>query len=109
VSAARCSGWSGPGGEEFALDKSASAGAEAPAELPTAVVGGTSRRNVLGAIASKRAMATSRERSDDNRVGAGRSGGGKSAGITAPNEPEEQAMSARRYRYGATQREAASA
>ena len=60
VSAARCSGWSGPDGEEFALDKSASAGAEAPAELLTAVVGGTSRRNVLGAIASKRTIATSR-------------------------------------------------
>src|SRR6516225_6672517 len=60
VSAARCSGWSGPDGEEFALDKSASAEAEAPAELLTAVVGGTSRRNVLGAIASKRTIATSR-------------------------------------------------
>src|SRR6516165_6257558 len=60
VSAARCSGWSGPDGEEFALDKSASPGAEAPAELLTAVVGGTSRRNVLGAIASKRTSATSR-------------------------------------------------
>src|SRR5215470_11524730 len=60
VSAARCSGWSGPDGEEFALDKSASAGAEAPAELLTAVVGGTSRRHVLGAIASERTMATSR-------------------------------------------------
>ena len=60
VSAARCFGWSGPDGEEFALDNSASAGASAPAELLTAVVGGTSRRNVLGAIASKRTIATSR-------------------------------------------------
>src|SRR5215468_3467973 len=60
VSAARRVGWSGPDGEEFALDKSASAEAEAPAELLTAVVGGTSRRNVLGAIASKRTIATSR-------------------------------------------------
>ena len=60
VSAARRVGWSGPDGEEFALDKSASAGAKAPAELLTAVVGGTSRRNVLGAIASKRTSATSR-------------------------------------------------
>ena len=60
MSAARCFGWSGPDGEEFALDKSASAEAEAPAELLTAVVGGTSRRNVLGAIASKRTIATSR-------------------------------------------------
>src|SRR5215467_6254509 len=60
VSAARRVGWSGPDGEEFALDKSASAEARAPAELLTAVVGGTSRRNVLGAIASKRTMATSR-------------------------------------------------
>jgi hypothetical protein len=58
--AARRVGWSGPGGEEFALDKSASAEAEGPAELLTAIVGGTSRRNVLGAIASKRTMATSR-------------------------------------------------
>ena len=60
VSAARCFGWSGPDGEEFALDKSASAEAKTPAELLTAVVGGTSRRNVLGAIASKRTIATSR-------------------------------------------------
>ena len=60
VSAARRVGWSGPDGEEFALDKSASAEAKTPAELPTAVVGGTSRRNVLGAIASKRTIATSR-------------------------------------------------
>jgi hypothetical protein len=47
--AARCSEWSGPYGEEFATDKSASANYQA--ELLTAIVSGTSRRNVLGAIA----------------------------------------------------------
>src|SRR5262249_22843412 len=60
VSAARCFGWSGPDGEEFARDKSASAAAEGPAEPLTAIVGGSSRRNVLGAIAAKRTIATSR-------------------------------------------------
>src|SRR5438128_1298198 len=44
------------------LDKSASAPA---AELFTVTANGTSRRNVLGAIALKRSIATSR--SDDNR------------------------------------------
>ena len=44
------------------LDKSASA---LVAELLTIKVSGTSRRNVLGAIALKRSIATSR--SDDNR------------------------------------------
>src|SRR5215468_1097677 len=73
VSAARCFGWSGPDGEEFALDKSASAEAKAPAELLTAVVGGTSRRNVLGAIAAKRTIATSR-----------------SEATTTESEPDEQ-------------------
>jgi hypothetical protein len=61
--AARCFEWSGPYGEEFAPDKSASANYQA--ELLTAIVSGTSRRNVLGAIALKRTIATSR--SDDNR------------------------------------------
>jgi hypothetical protein len=61
--AARCFEWSGPYGEEFATDKSASANYQA--ELLTAIVSGTSRRNGLGAIASKRTIATSR--SDDNR------------------------------------------
>src|SRR5438477_12563436 len=46
------------------LDKSASA---LVAELLTIKVSGTSRRNVLGAIALKRSIATSR--SDDNRDG----------------------------------------
>src|SRR5262249_8845671 len=69
VSAARCSGWSGPDGEESALDKSASAGAEAPAELLTALVGGSSRRNVLGAIASQRTIATSRSEATTTESG----------------------------------------
>src|SRR5262249_59074640 len=60
VSAARCFGWSGPDGEEFALDKSASARAEAPAEPLTAILGRPSARNMLGAIASARTIATSR-------------------------------------------------
>ena len=50
---ARGFGWSGPYGEEFALDKSASA-TDYQAELLTAIVSGTSRRNVLGAIASEK-------------------------------------------------------
>jgi hypothetical protein len=49
------------------------------------------------------------QRSDDNRLAAGRPDDGKSAGIPAPGAPRENEMSARRYRYGATQREAASA
>jgi hypothetical protein len=49
-SAARCCGWSGPCGEEFAPDKSASAGIEL-AELLAVIVSSTWRRNVLGAIA----------------------------------------------------------
>jgi hypothetical protein len=48
--AARRVEWSGPYGEEFASDKSASA-MTYPAELLTVIVSGTSRRNVLGAIA----------------------------------------------------------
>ena len=108
VSAARRVGWSGPDGEEFALDKSASAEAKTPAELLTAVVGGTSRRNVLGAIASKRTSATSRSEatttdseSDDQTA--------VRAQESAPGATREKDMLARRYRYGATQREAASA
>ena len=50
--AARRSGWSGPDGEEFAPDTSASAGSQNRAELLTIHVGGTLRRNELGAIAS---------------------------------------------------------
>src|SRR5262245_30000830 len=48
--AARRVEWSGPDGEEFAPDKSASARTY-PAELLTAIVSGTLRRNVFGAIA----------------------------------------------------------
>jgi hypothetical protein len=48
-------------------------------------------------------------RSDDNRLGARRPGGGKSAGIPAPGAPREKERSARRSRYEATQREATSA
>jgi hypothetical protein len=49
--AARCFGWSGPYGEEFAPDKSASAMTDYQAELFAAIASSTSRRNVLGAIA----------------------------------------------------------
>ena len=49
--AARGSGWSGPYGEEFAPDKSASATTDYQAELLTVIVSGSLRRNVLGAIA----------------------------------------------------------
>jgi hypothetical protein len=52
--AARRVEWSGPYGEEFAPDKSASAMVNDQAELLTAIVSGTSRRNVLGAIASEK-------------------------------------------------------
>ncbi len=43
-----------PDGEEFAPDKSASALADDGAELLMAIVSGTSRRNVLGAIAREK-------------------------------------------------------
>ena len=108
VSAARCFGWSGPGGEEFALDKSASAEAEAPAELLTAIVGGTSRRNVLGAIAPEKNDCNFPQRSDDNRDGARRRDNGPSAGTAAPGKPAESATHARRYRYEATRRRTSS-
>src|SRR5262245_50414514 len=49
--AARRSGWSGPSGEEFAPDTSASARIRSRAELLTVIGSGTLRRNVLGAIA----------------------------------------------------------
>jgi hypothetical protein len=49
---ARRSVWSGPYGEEFAPDTSASAQVRFRAELPTVIVSGTLRRNELGAIAS---------------------------------------------------------
>jgi hypothetical protein len=62
LSPARRVVWSGPYGEEFAPDKSASAN---QAELSTANVSSASRRNVSGAIASDKNDATSR--SDDNR------------------------------------------
>ena len=107
-SAARCFGWSGPGGEEFALDKSASAEAEAPAELLTAIVGGTSRRNVLGAIAPEKNDCNFPQRSDDNRDGARRRDNGPSAGTAAPGKPAESATHARRYRYEATRRRTSS-
>ena len=87
MSAARRVGWSGPDGEEFALDKSASAEAKTPAELLTASVGGTSRRNVLGAIASEKNDCNFPQRSDDNRAGAPERDSGTNAGITAPDEP----------------------
>jgi hypothetical protein len=49
--AARRFGWSGPDGEEFVPDTSASAGTDNQTELLTITVSGSSRRNVLGAIA----------------------------------------------------------
>ena len=52
--AARRCGWSGPCGEEFAPDTSASAQVRCRAELLTSIVGGTLRRNELGAIASEK-------------------------------------------------------
>src|SRR5262249_10582236 len=48
-------------------------------------------------------------RSDDNRLAAGRPDDGTSAGIPAPGALRGKEMSARRYGYGATQREPASA
>jgi hypothetical protein len=52
------------------LDLSASAEADGPAGLLTALVGGPPRRNVLGAIASEKNDCDFPERSDDDRVGA---------------------------------------
>ena len=56
-----------PDGEEFALDKSASARSAYPAELLTVSVSGTLRRNVLGAIAFEKNDCNFPQRSDDNR------------------------------------------
>ena len=77
------------------------------AELLTIIVSGTSRRNVLGAIASKRTIATSR--SDDNRDESRNRDNEKNARFTATNEPEEHATYAQRYRYAATRRKTVSA
>ena len=101
--------WSGPCGEEFAPDTSASARVRYRAELLTVNVSSTLRRNELGAIASAKNDCNFPQRSDDNRDGARQRDSGKSAGISAPNEPEENATSAPRYRYGATQRKTVSA
>ena len=65
--AARRVGWSGPDGEEFAPDTSASALSRYRAELLTIIVSGTLRRNVLGAIASEKNDCNFPQRSDDNR------------------------------------------
>ena len=65
--AARRSVWSGPSGEEFAPDKSASATTDYQAELLTVSMSGASRRNVLGAIASEKNDCNFPQRSDDNR------------------------------------------
>ena len=54
--------------EEFALDKSASALSRFQAELLTACVSGTSRRNVLGAIASAKNDCNFPQRSDDTEA-----------------------------------------
>ena len=59
--------WSGPYGEEFAPDTSASALLPDGAELLTVLVSGTLRRNVLGAIASEKNDCNFPKRSDDNR------------------------------------------
>jgi hypothetical protein len=47
-------GWSGPYGEEFAPDPSASVRIRFSAELLAILVSGSLRRNVLGAIASEK-------------------------------------------------------
>jgi hypothetical protein len=65
--AARRVGWSGPGGEEFAPDTSASARIRYRAELLAIIVSGTLRRNVLGAIASEKNDCNFPQRSNDNR------------------------------------------
>ena len=85
--AARRLEWSDLHGEEFAADKSASVPV---AELLTVMVGGTSRRNVLGAIAWKRSIATSR--SDDNRDE------DKTANHSSDDPPEAAGKLPKRYR-----------
>jgi hypothetical protein len=62
---------------------------------------------VLGAIAMKRTIATSR--SDNNRDESHKRDNGKNAEITLTNEPGKQATYAWRYRYAATQRKTVSA
>jgi hypothetical protein len=65
---------------------------------------GTLRRNVLGAIASEKNDCNFPQRSDDNRAGARNRDNRKTAGITAAIELEEDVKYARRYPYGATQK-----
>jgi len=66
--AARRVEWSGPYGEEFAPDKSASAMTKYQAELLTVNVSGTSRRNVLGAIASEKNDCNFPQRQQPRRI-----------------------------------------
>jgi hypothetical protein len=66
--AARRFGWSGPYGEEFAPDKSASALTDYQAEPLTVIVSGSSRRNVLGAIAFEKNDCNFPWRRQPNRI-----------------------------------------
>jgi hypothetical protein len=91
------------------LDKSASALVHYQAELLTAIVSGTLRRNVLGAIASAKNDCNFPERSDDNRDGCRKRDKRKTAGITVPNALEEDASDEWRYPYRATQKKPFSA
>jgi hypothetical protein len=103
--AARRFEWSGPYGEEFAPDKSASA-TTYPAELLTANVSGTSRRNVLGAIALEKNDRNFPQRSDDNRNEFHKSNNDNRPRYTAIKKIGDLA---RRYRYTATRRKTISA
>src|SRR5215207_1133098 len=90
--AARCFEWSDPfTARNSQLDKSASVQV---AELLTVMVSGTSRRNVLGAIAWKRSIATSR--SDDSRDEH------RQQLQRQPNQPKQQAITPKRCRCATT-------
>ena len=99
--------WSGPDGEEFAPDTSASARVRDRAELLTVIVSGTLRRNELGAIASAKNDRNFPQRRQPRR--SPKSDSGKSAALAATNKAEEDVNLAQRYHYGADRRKTVSA
>jgi hypothetical protein len=99
--------WSGPCGEEFAPDTSASARVRDRAELLTVIVSGTLRRNELGAIASAKNDRNFPQRRQPRR--SPKSDSGKSAALAATNKAEEDVNLAQRYHYGADRRKTVSA
>jgi hypothetical protein len=92
--------WSGPYGEEFAPDKSASAGTDDQAELLTVIVSGSSRRNVSGAIAlEKNDGSFPRQRQPESSRERDRSERQPALSEAPPDQQKRNQWLAQRYRY----------